>query len=651
MRLKILSLLTTVAIGLYAQDHIPKDLLDDTLGKVGNEVILVRDFVSIYDKSSFNDPNKYKYQSLREYWDLYVNFRRKVQEARALGLDTVQGVKNEYEMYVNQLANVYINNKLINDSLTKSAYNRMLKNVHLSYILLKGKNQDSLRLVAKKIISEANSGKRWNDLVRQYSADTLREGGKLGWYSAFQLIPAIEDAVYHAKKGDALGPFMVGQNLIIVRVDSFRRNPGQVLTAHIFIPHTKIGESSAKKLIEEIYARLEKGESFEDIARQFSYDRTTSQRGGQYKWFYPGETMPEYEAVAFSLNPGEVSKEAVKTTKGYYIIKVLDKRDVPAFEEMEPMLKEQVRRERARFKTDEKLLMDRYRKKLGFKAYPKRLRKLVKVLDDSILTKKPTTLPCNKFSLKRKLFVLAGEKYRLSDLCQFIGTKWRPMRNKTLNEAVHSYYEMFINLKTREALREKLPEWFPEYQALLREYYDGILLFEVMDRMVWKKALQDSVGLQKFFEENKNRYGWTKKAEVIYWYGDTIVLKELQKYLSDPKYAHLEPDSIKKLVLAKYEGKTLTFSRSTLFPDMDGLPFDINSVQEGYMVLEVKQGMSPRLIYVEKVLPIELEDVKGKVLSQYQQHLENQWLSKLAQKYPATLNEEVLRSLAIDNNR
>ncbi|NPA34206.1 MAG: hypothetical protein GXO48_04675 [Chlorobi bacterium] len=651
MRLRILTLLTTVAINLYAQDHIPRELLDDTLGKVGNEVILVKDFVSIYDKSSFNDPNKYTYQSLREYWDLYVNFRRKVQEAKALRLDTVPGVKSEYEMYVNQLANMYINNKLINDSLARIAYERMLKNVHLSYILLVGKNQDSLREVATKILQEARARKPWRELVKKYSADTIRKDGRLGWYSAFQLIPAIEDAVYHAKKGDVLGPFAIGQNMIIVRVDSFRKNPGQVLTAHIFIPHTKIGEASAKKLIEEIYARLEKGESFEDLARQFSYDRTTSQRGGQYKWFYPGETMPEYEAVAFSLNPGEITKEPVKTPKGYYIIKVLDRRDVPPFEEIAPMLKEQVRRERIRFRTDEKLLMDKYREKLGFKEYPKRLKKLVKILDDSILYRKPTSLPCNKFSLRRKLFVLAGEKYRLSDLCQFIMVKWRPMRNKTLEETVQTYYRMFVDLKTREALKEKLSEWFPEYQALLREYYDGILLFEVMDRMVWKKALQDSIGLQKFFEENRERFGWTKKAKVIYWYGDTSVLRDVQKYLSEPKYATLDPDSIKKLVLAKHEGKTLTFVRSTLLPDMDDLPFDINQVKAGFMVLEVKQGVSPRLIYVEEVKPVELADVKGKVLSQYQQYLENQWLSKLAQKYPATLNEEVLRSLAIDNNR
>ncbi len=651
MRLRVLYLLTLFAMNIYAQDHIPQDVLEDTLGTVGNEVVLVKNFVSIYDKSSFNDPNKYQYQSLREYWDLYVNFRRKVQEAKALGLDTVSGVKSEYEMYANQLSNIYINNKLINDSLAKVAYERMLKNVHLSYILLEGKDRDSLRQVAKKILQEAEAGKPWSQLVKKYSADTTRERGRLGWYSAFQLIPAIEDAVYHAKKGDVLGPFVVGQNLIIVRVDSFRRNPGQVLTAHIFIPHTKIGESAAKKLIEEIYTRLEKGESFEDLARQFSYDRSTSQRGGQYKWFYPGETMPEYETVAFSLNPGEITKEPVKTPKGYYIIKVLDRRDVPSFEELAPMLKEQVRRERIRFKTDEKLLMDKYRKKLGFKEYPKRLKKLVKVLDDSILLKKPATLPCNKFSLKKKLFVLSGETYRLSDLCQFIAMKWRPMRNKTLEEAVKSYYRMFVDAKTREALKEKLPEWFPEYQALLKEYYDGILLFEVMDRMVWKKALQDSAGLQKFFEENRQRYGWTKKAEVIYWYGDTIVLKEVEKYLSDPRYAKLEPDSIKKLVLANHTDKSLTFVRSTLLPDMDNLPFDIDKVKDGHLVLEVKKGVSPRLIYVEKVRPIELADVKGKVLSQYQQHLENQWLSKLAKKYPATLNEKVLRSLVIDNNR
>ncbi len=648
MKIKLLGL-SIVLMGLtYAQDHIPAELMDDTLGQVGNEVILVRDFVSIYDKSSFNDPNKYKYSSLREYWDLYVNFRRKVQEAKAMGLDTLAGVKNEYEMYVNQLANIYINNKLINDSLVKIAYDRMLKNVHLSYILLSGKDMDSLRQVAERVLAEARSGKPWAELVKKYSADTLREDGSLGWYSAFQLLPAIEDAVYHAKKGDVLGPFVVGQKLIIVRVDSFRKNPGQVLTAHIFIPDKKLGEAGAKQLIEDIYKRLERGESFEELARKFSYDRSTSQRGGQYKWFYPGETMPEYEAVAFSLNKGEVSKEPVKTPKGYYIIKLIDRRPVPSFEELEPMLKEQVRRERIRFRTDEKRLMDNYRQRIGFKAYPKRLRKLVKVLDDSVLYKKPETLPCNKFSLRRKLFVLAGKKYRLSDLCQFIQARWRPMRNKTLEEAVRTYYQQYLDQQTREELKKRLHEWFPEYSALLKEYYDGILLFEVMDRMVWKKALQDSVGLEKFFESNRAKYGWTRKAEAIYWYGDTTVLNEVKKYLSDSKYANLSPDSIRQLVLAKYKGKSLTFVRSTLLPDMENLPFDVEKVKPGYMIIENKEGISPRLIYIAKVEPVELTDVKGKVLSQYQQYLENQWVSKLAEKYPAKLNEEVLRSLAID---
>ncbi len=636
-------------ISAVAQSYqdLPADLLNDTLGRVGNEVVTVKDFLSIYDKSSFNDPNRYTYESLREYWDLYANFRRKVQEAHALGIDTLAKVRKELGIYEDQLARMYINDRLLIDSLVEEAYQRLRKNVLISYIYLKGKNEDSLRQVAQALLRQLRQGADFAQLARQYSADTISaaRGGRLGWFTAFQLPYEIEDAIYRAQPGDIVGPFSVRQGLVIIRVDSFRPDPGRMLTAHIFIkvPPKASPEQwqQAEKRAQEIYQQLQQGTSFEELAQRYSEDPSTAPRGGRYRWFATGETLPEYEEAAFALKQDGQISPPVRTPRGFYIIKRLGHQPTPSREELLPILKEQVRRDRQRLQRARQRLLAHFRQQWGFKERPFALRYFIRKADDSLTYRQPDEASCQRFCFRKlTLFKLAGKKYRVKDFCEYVVQRWRPLKNWDKERAIRFYYNEYVNHVTEQELRRRLPVVFPEYARLMKEYRDGVILFEIMDQKVWQRAARDSAGLARFFEQEKAQRGWLRKARVVYWYGDSALIQEVKALLT--QHPDLSADSIRSLLVPK---GLIYYSQTVVKPGEDSL-VNPNVVQARQLIGPYRQNDRWMLIHVVAVEPLTLDDIRGRVVAAYQQYLETQWLKELQRKYPATLNEEVLRRIS-----
>ena len=134
--------------------------------------------------------------------------------------------------------------------------------------------------------------------------------------------------------------------------DKFKE-PEQVRARHILIKVDPNADEKkwkeAEEKAKEIKKRIEKGEDFAKLAKEFSDDPGTKNRGGELGFFTKGRMVPEFEAAAFALKPGEVS-DPVKTVYGYHIIQTLEKKSAKQkeFNQVKEQIRQMLKREKER---------------------------------------------------------------------------------------------------------------------------------------------------------------------------------------------------------------------------------------------------------------------------------------------------------------
>jgi len=180
----------------------------------------------------------------------------------------------------------------------------------------------------------------------------------------------------------------------------------------------------------------------------------------------------------------------------------------------------------------------------------------------------------------------------------------------------------------------------------MKEYRDGILLFDLMDKNVWSKAVKDTSGLKKFYETINQNYQYGPRAEaVIYTCKGETELKALQKLLKKAPKKGYTPETI-STILNKDSIPAITYQivkvEKGVNPLVDQTPWvnNQNSV--------IRQNNEIKLVSILNLLepqPKPLQEVKGLVTAEYQNYLEQQWVSELRNKYTWKVDEKVLDSI------
>ncbi|WP_075981533.1 peptidylprolyl isomerase [Bacillus massilinigeriensis] len=116
--------------------------------------------------------------------------------------------------------------------------------------------------------------------------------------------------------------------------DYYKDYKPQIKASHILV--------ADKKTANQILSKLEKGEKFEDLAKKYSTDTGSAEKGGDLGWFGPGEMVAEFENAAYALKVNEISKP-VKSEHGYHVIKLTDKKEKKSFDEMKKQMEEEVK--------------------------------------------------------------------------------------------------------------------------------------------------------------------------------------------------------------------------------------------------------------------------------------------------------------------
>jgi peptidyl-prolyl cis-trans isomerase SurA len=521
------------------------------LAKFGDNNIYTPEFDYVYKKNNANAQDAYTRQSLKEYLDLYTNFRLKVKEAEEMGLDTSSSFKKELEGYRKQLAQPYLTEKGVTEQLCKEAYERMKEEVNASHILIEiGPDADpkdtliaynKIMDIRQKVLSGQDFGKLAMEKSQDPSAKSNK--GNLGYFTALQMVYPFEEAAYKTKVGEVSNPVRTRFGYHILKVHARRPSQGQVKVAHIMVRATSglpaADSIAAKQKIDEIYKRLQEGEKWEVLVNQFSDDVNSKNKGGELQWFSTGRMIPTFEDASFALSkPGDVSAPTL-TPYGWHIIKLIEKKPLESYQELESTIKSKVAKD-SRSELNKTILLQRLKRENNFSEDVKAIDATCALADSSLLMGSFNKTPDDKNNLT--LFTIKGQKYTTANFFDYLKTIKAQKKGISPSQYMRTLYKEYSNASLLSYEESHLEEKYLDYKMLVREYRDGILLFQLMDDKVWSKAIEDTAGLKEFFNKNNSNYRWNTRAQAtIYNVANKEVLDKLKTELSKDRYQVKDP--------------------------------------------------------------------------------------------------------------
>lgn len=497
-----------------------------TLLTLGKSQVRSNEFKYVYNKNNANTPDAYSEKSLRDYLELYTNFRLKIMEAESEGRDTLKDFKTELEGYRKQLAQPYLTEKGVSEQLVKEAYERMKEEVSASHLLISvnpdADPKDTLEAYTKIVEyrKRALAGESFDSLARKYSQDpsAKQNFGKLGYFTAMQMVYPFEDAAYKTSIGSISNPVRTRFGYHILKVTGRRPSRGEVKVAHIMIRAgegiSKEDSIAAKQKVEEIYSKLKAGEKWAELCNQFSDDYNSKGNGGELQTITSNQLgVPAFEDAAFGLaKPGDFS-QPVKTPYGWHIIKLIEKLPLKPFEELEPGLKTKVQRD-SRSDLNKTIFLQKRKQEYSYTENGAVLNTLATAADSS-LKKGTFDYQDNNPALNNTLFTIAGKAYTVKNFYDYIKANQKPKKEGSASALLRSYFKTYSEKSLMDYEESRLADKYEDYRMLYKEYRDGILLFSLMDEKVWTKAVNDTSGLRAFYNANKANYQWKKRNDAV----------------------------------------------------------------------------------------------------------------------------------------
>lgn len=696
-KISIAVLFTALTASVSAQNN------DPVVMTIGGKQVYKSEFESVYRKNNNNRASDTK--SVKDYTDLFSLFKMKVLEAESMGLDTSQSFKTELAGYRRQLAAPYLTDKNTNDNLINEAYERMKYEVKASHILIKCSDtefpKDTLEsftratLIRNAIVgklptasqiaeydrylknstlvksqlakkdsglyfSKLNSVKKLSEYYKNAGTDKFVDiaprtsddpsvpdnKGDLGYFTALDMVYPFETMAYNTKPGEVSQVVRTKYGYHILKVYDKRPNRGEMYASHIMVKFpkdaTEQDKANAKTKIDELAAKIKAGEKFEEVARLFSDDKQTSDRGGQLSPFKGGRLPKEFEDAAFALREnGEISGP-VMTPYGWHLIKRNEVKGLAPIEQMKPELKARVQRD-SRSQMGRVALIARVKKESNFTQNLKNRDELLKVLDSTYLTANWKASSADKLGNK-EIIKMNNKVYGQTEFAKFLEQQMLYRSPTDLKDLMGQIYEKWVEEMVVQYEDSQLETKNSDFRNLLREYRDGILLFDLTDQKVWSKAVKDAAGLRAFYEKNKNNYLWGERADVtIYRCVDDKTAAEVRKMLAKKKTDQEIADVINKSSQLNLSVENVMFLKG------ENKNIDDNW-KEGLAPKDAKDDRDSKVlvIRVNKLIarsPKTLNEAKGSVTADFQVNLEKEWIAYLKNKYPVKVDDAVLNTI------
>jgi peptidyl-prolyl cis-trans isomerase SurA len=423
-----------------------------------------------------------------------------------------------------------------------------------------------------------------------------------------------------------------------------RKAQGEVLVGHIMVKTaptmTNDDSLNAYNKITEIYNKLKAGAKFDDLAQQFSDDKASAKKGGELPWFGTGKMPIEFEKASFSLaNKGDFS-QPVRTKYGWHIIQLVDKRGLASFEDMKNDLKGKVSKD-SRSQVGRTSLIAKVKSEYKFKENLKARDEFYKVVDTSLFEGRWDGSKAAK--MNKPMFNFKDKIYTQADFTNYIKSHQSKRAKGDIPSIINQFYKQFVDEAAVDYEESHLDQKYPEFKALMQEYRDGILLFELTDEKVWSKAVKDTTGSKEFYEKNKMNYMWEERADAsVYTCANDQIAKQVRALMKKKKSEKDIIAAVNKDSQLNLQVETRIFNKGeNEFVDKNwnpGVSDDMKSEKDKKTVIVVVNKLL-------KPSPKSYQDSKGIVTADYQNYLEKEWLESLKKKYPVTVNKDVLSTI------
>ncbi|MBL4604811.1 MAG: peptidylprolyl isomerase [Flavobacteriaceae bacterium] len=468
------------------------------IATVNGKKITVSDFKKIYERNLSAIDNE-EGKDVAKNLDLFINYKLKVKEAYHLKLDTLKSYKREMETYKNQLTAPYLQDKEYLKKLIKVAYDRTKNEIRASHILIRLPQnytpKDTLEAY-RKIISARDrilAGEPFGKVAKEVSGDksASANGGDLGYFSAFKMLYDFEEVAYTTKEGNISMPFKTRFGYHIVKNTGTRISKGDREVAHVLVADTS---SVGKIKIDEVYKKLTGGADFKELVKEYSDDARTKNKGGILPKFGTGRMVKSFEEATFGIDKTNEFSKPFKTNFGWHIVKLIKKYPIVSFKDMEKEIERRVKKNG--------------RARLSDKAVLNRLKSEYKIVESEdakkILSRLDLRLIPND-SLQNVLIKI-NEKNILQD--KFVSY----VKNRR-HLPITVLFTNFLDKEIIEYFKENLVNTNPEYAFILKEYEDGLLLFELLQQKIWNTS-KDTIALQKYFDTHKRNYKTKELSKV-----------------------------------------------------------------------------------------------------------------------------------------
>jgi peptidyl-prolyl cis-trans isomerase SurA len=636
-----------------------------TLMTIGDRNISAGEFMQVYEKNNVNSEVLDK-KNVDEYLDMYTKFKLKVIEAENRRMDTLPKFIKEYDGYRKQLAKPYFTNAEGTDILVEEAYERMQWDVNASHILIKcdahAVPADTLKAYNKalELRKRIMNGEDFGDVAVEASEDPSARDmeaipgkqraykgnhGNLGYFTVFDMVYPFETGVYEAKVDEISMPIRTDFGYHILKLNSKTPACGTVRVAHIFL---MVDENDPEKSdsamcvkARNIYNEIEKdGSNWDKMVKKYSDDKGSAQHGGQLTPFRVSQIVPEFITVVKQLSVNEIS-EPVKTNYGYHIIRLLGTTGVKSFDEEKENLTKRVEKD-MRAKVSDEAVLRRLKKENKFKEYTK--------VKDAFIATVDSTLQQGKYVVaegvdtNKTLFKLQKQQYKVADFIEYIEKHQKEQPFMSAGSYAYQLYDEFVKESVFAYEDAHLEEKYPDFKLLVQEYHDGILLFDLMDKEVWKKAEIDTAGIRQYFENHRDDYMWGKRVKtIVVTVNNDESLARMQEILKQD----ITADSVRAVV--KAEGLKGVAVKSPYFQHGDNVDIDETEWTVGTIrVVPSTVDKTTKIIKITEVREPEhktYKESRGIITSAYQTKLEEDWLKELEAKYPVTVNEKILEKV------
>ncbi|GGE07425.1 peptidylprolyl isomerase [Psychroflexus salis] len=630
------------SLSLFAQDSFEEGVVM----KVNNRKVYSSEFKNVYTKNAsiLDEEDK---MTVDDYFELFKNYQLKLEAALDQKLDQDSIFLKEYKKYYKQLADNYIANGKVTEQMIEETYQRLVNEVKARHILINASDnatdEEKAKALetAKEIKLKLQNGADFEALAQEYSDDPSAKtnGGNIGWFKAFKMVYPFENAAYNLNVGEISDPVKTRFGYHIIQKTDERKSTGKLQVAHIMV---RMQQSDTLKTpeqhINEIYKKLNNGSDFKDLAKQFSQDENTAENGGIMPVFELGNlNSPVFEEKAFALQQDGAVSEPFQTRFGWHIVKRISTEALDSFEEQREFLKK-------RIKTSErsKLLNNRIQENIeqlySVSKNNEAVSYIVYIATEDIL-KSQWQLPEDEQIPNNIFLQIEDESHSWLDLAKYVEKQQRAAKTNASKKAiVQDLANQFVYGKLVEYHKKRLPEIDQEFALTIQEYKNGLLLYEVMERTIWNPAKNDSIALKEYYKANKDEFKSKETIELeIASFSKKKEARKFLKKVSDTEDFSLKANEIEDVIFQEKDVKAV---HSPAISDKLKLNNGVSKIYKhnGQFVIY-------NIFSVNPVRQLDYDEVKGRVISSYQNQLEAQWLEGLLTKFELEVNQKELNRL------